>query len=212
MKKVLKLLLGTIVLIAYEFMIDGSGVGIKQRWSKIKKWASDTSGKGRLLEAMRKKILNPFAMLCFGLIIGIISRLLDIFTTNLGEIFSQMAIWILLGTLISIYSKTARKAMLNVLTFCLGMLLTYYLVAALSHGVYAKDFIIGWTAFVLCSPVMAYFAWLTKERGIFPKIVSMGIIVVSVLSSILLFDKLRIYDFVIDGALIYFLFIKNVDR
>lgn len=91
---------------------------------------------------MRKKIVHPFAMLCFGLIIGIISRLLDIFTTNLGEIFSQMAIWILLGTLISIYSKTARKAMLNVLTFCLGMLLTYYLVAALSHGVYAKDFII----------------------------------------------------------------------
>ena len=161
---------------------------------------------------MRKKIVHPFAMLCFGLIIGIISRLLDIFTTNLGEIFSQMAIWILLGTLISIYSKTARKAMLNVLTFCLGMLLTYYLVAALSHGVYAKDFIIGWTAFALCSPVMAYFAWLTKERGIFPKIVSVGIIVVSVLSSILLFDRLRIYDFVIDGALIYFLFIKNVDR
>ena len=49
---------------------------------------------------------NPFAMLCFGLLIGFISRLLDIFTTNLGEIFSQMAIWILLGTLISIYSKT----------------------------------------------------------------------------------------------------------
>ena len=123
-----------------------------------------------------------------------------------------MAIWILLGTLISIYSKTAGKAMINVLTFCLGMLFTYYLVAALSHGVYSKYFIIGWTAFALCSPVMAYFAWLTKEKGIFPKIVSVGIIAVSVLSSILLFDRLRIYDFVIDGALIYFLFIKNVDR
>lgn len=59
-------------------------------------------------------------MLCFGLLIGFISRLLDIFTTNLGEIFSQMAIWILVGTLISIYSKNAKKAMLNVLTFCLG--------------------------------------------------------------------------------------------
>ena len=161
---------------------------------------------------MRKKILNPFSTLCFGLLIGTISRLLDIFTTNLGEIFSQMAIWILLGTLISIYSTTAKKAMVNVLTFCLGMLSTYYLTAAMSHGVYSKDFMIGWTAFALCSPVMAYFAWFTKESGIFPQIVRVGIIAVSVLSSILLFDRLRIYDFVMNGALFYFLFIKKVDR
>lgn len=132
--------------------------------------------------------------------------------SGLGEIFSQMAIWILLGTLISIYSTTAKKAMVNVLTFCLGMLSTYYLTAAMSHGVYSKDFMIGWTAFALCSPVMAYFAWFTKESGIFPQIVRVGIIAVSVLSSILLFDRLRIYDFVMNGALFYFLFIKKVDR
>ena len=161
---------------------------------------------------MRKKILNPIAMLCFGLIIGIASRLLDIYTTNLGEIFSQMAIWILMGTLISVYSETAKKAMLNVLPFCLGMLVTYYAVAAISHGVYSQIFIIGWTVFALCSPVMAYFAWLTKEKGIFPKIVSVGIVAVSVLSSILLFDRLRIYDFIIDGVLIYVPFIKKIDR
>ena len=115
-------------------------------------------------KSMTRRILNPFAMLCFGLAIGVVARLLDIFTTNLGEIFSQMAVWILMGTLISIYSRTAKQAMVNVLAFCLGMLLTYYVVAALSHGVYSMEFIIGWTVFALCSPVMAYFAWLTKER------------------------------------------------
>lgn len=161
---------------------------------------------------MRKRILNPFTMLCFGLLIGIVARLLDIYTTNLGEIFSQMAIWILIGTLISIYSETAKKAILNVLPFCLGMLVTYYAVAAWSHGVYSNVFIIGWTVFALCSPVMAYFAWLTKEKGIFPKIVSVGIVAVSVLSSVILFDRLRIYDFVIDAVLIYFLFFKKIDR
>ena len=161
---------------------------------------------------MRKKILNPFAMLCFGLLIGFISRLLDIYTTNLGEIFSQMAIWILLGTLISIYSKTAKKAMLNVLVFCLGMLFSYYLTAILSHGVYSIEYIIGWTVFALCSPVMAFLAWYTKESGLFPRIVSVGIISVSVLSSILFFARLRIYDLVINGALFFFLFIKRIDR
>ena len=161
---------------------------------------------------MRKKILNPFALLCFGLLIGFASRVLDVFTTDFGEIFSQMAIWILMGTLISIYSETAKKAMLNVLTFCLGMLFTYYLTAALSHGVYSIDYIIGWTVFALCSPILAFLAWYTKESGVFPRIVSVGIIAVSVLSSVLLFDRLRVYDVVINGELVYFLFIKKVDR
>ena len=74
------------------------------------------------------------------------------------------------------------------------------------------EFILGWTAFALCSPVMAYFAWLTKERGISAKIVSVGIVAVSILSSILLFDRLRIYDFLIDGVLIYFLFFHKGNR
>ena len=159
-----------------------------------------------------KKILKPHWMFCIGLILGIISRLLDIYTRNLGEIFSQMAIWILLGTLISIYSKTKKMAMMNIFPFCIGMLITYYIVAIITHGVYSRSFIIGWTIFALCSPMFAFFTWMAKEKGIIPKIISIGIIIVCVLSSIILFDKLRIYDFLIDGLLIYYLFIKKVER
>lgn len=57
-----------------------------------------------------KKILRPHRMFCIGLILGIISRIFDIYTQNLGNIFSQMAIWILFGTLISIYSKTKKNS------------------------------------------------------------------------------------------------------
>ena len=159
-----------------------------------------------------KKILKPHWMFCIGLILGIISRLLDIYTQNLGEIFSQIAIWILLGTLISIYSKTKKMAMMNIFPFCIGMLITYYIVAIITHGVYSRSFIIGWTIFALCSPMFAFFTWMAKEKGIIPKIISIGIIIVCVLSSIILFDKLRIYDFLIDGLLIYYLFIKKVER
>ena len=137
-------------------------------------------------------------MFLIGLILGIISRLLDIYTSNLGNVFSQMAIWILFGTLISIYSKTKKKAMFNVLPFCLGMLITYYFVAYITKGVYSNVFIVGWTIFAFCSPILAYFTWMTKEKGLFPKIISVGIVVVSILSTIILFDHLRIYDFIID--------------
>ncbi len=159
-----------------------------------------------------KKYLNPISMFIIGLILGVISRLLDIYTQNLGNIFSQMAIWILFGVLISINSPTKKKAMLNILPFCIGMLITYYAVAIISKGVYSTSYIVGWTIFALCSPVMAYFAWMSKEKGVFPKIISVGIVTVSILSSIILFDRLRIYDIVINVILIYILFFKKVKR
>lgn len=63
---------------------------------------------------MKKYILNPLSMLVVGFILGVVSRLLDIYTQNLGNIFSQMAIWILLGVVISIYSSSKKRAMLNI--------------------------------------------------------------------------------------------------
>ena len=94
-------------------------------------------------------------MLICGLILGAAARFMDIYCENLGEIFSQMSVWILLGTLIAIYSPTKKAAALNILPFCLGMLATYYAVAVLTHGVYGELFIIGWTVFALFSPVLA---------------------------------------------------------
>lgn len=159
---------------------------------------------------MKRVILNPFSMFLIGLILGIISRLLDIYTENLGNIFSQMAIWILFGVLISIYSSSKKKAMLNILPFCIGMLINYYFVAFVSNGVYSTVFIKGWTVFAFLSPLMAYFTWMTKEKGIFPKIISIGIIVVSLLSSVILFDRIRIYDIIINLIMAYFLFVKKI--
>ena len=161
---------------------------------------------------MRNKLLNPISMFVIGLFLGIISRLLDIYTQNLGNIFSQIAIWILMGTLISIHSKTKKQAIINIFPFCIGMLITYYFVAFVTKGVYSNQFIIGWTIFAFCTPIFAYFAWMTKEKGLFPIIISIGIILVSILSSIVLFDRLRVYDIVIDALLVYFLFFKKVER
>lgn len=161
---------------------------------------------------LKKWMLNPVSMFLIGLFLGVISRLLDIYTQNLGNIFSQMAIWILFGVLISIYSDSQRKAMVNILPFCIGMLITYYFVAVMTDGVYSEVMIAGWTVFAFLSPMLAFFTWLTKEKGLFPKIISIGIVLVSFLSSAVLFDRIRIYDIIINGVMIYFLFFKKIDR
>ena len=161
---------------------------------------------------MKKYILNPVSMFIIGIILGVISRLFDMYTQNLGNILSEMAIWILFGVLISIYSSSKKKAMLNIFLFCIGMLLAYYFVAIITNGVYSKTIITGWTIFAIFSPILAYFTWMTKEKGVFPKLISISIVIVSILSSIILFDKLRIYDFIINGILIYYLFFKDIRR
>ena len=70
----------------------------------------------------------------------------------------------------------------------------------------------AWTLFALCSPILAYFTWMTKEKGLLSYIIRIGIVLISILSSLILFDGLRIYDFIIDGLLIYILFFKKIIR
>lgn len=57
----------------------------------------------------RKLPLNPASMLLCGLIAGAASRLFDIYFNVLGRIFSEMTVWILISTLIAIYSPTGKK-------------------------------------------------------------------------------------------------------
>ena len=161
---------------------------------------------------MKNRILRPVVMLAAGLLLGVASRLLDLYTQNPGNIFSQMAVWILLGTLISIYSPTPARAMANILPFCLGMLVTYYATAMLTDGVYSRTVIIGWTAFAFCSPALAWLTWKTKEKGVLPKLIGAGVVAVSMLSSLLIFDGLGFHDIIIDLALVYFLFIAKARR
>lgn len=160
---------------------------------------------------MKKVILNPISMMIIGCILGVLAKLFDIHSEVLGNIFSEFAIWILLGTLISIYSETKMKAMINVFLFCIGMLLTYYLTAEITNSVYGLNFIKGWTLFACISPIFAYFTWLSKEKGVFPILIRIGIVFVSLFCSLFLFS-FNVFDLIINIILIYYLFFKKIKR
>lgn len=161
---------------------------------------------------MIRNKLTPVLMFMLGAILGVVSKLLDIHTQNLGNIFSQMSIWILFGTLIAIFSRTKGKAALNVFVFCIGMLITYYITAELTSSVYGMTFIYGWAAFSVCSPVFAVLTWMTKEKGVLGKIISFGILVFTLTVAMVVFDGPRVYDLVIMLVLAYFLFVHKVKR
>lgn len=175
-------------------------------------YGSDVRSRPAALEdrtIKRRGLLCPLSMFACGLLLGAAVRY---FLPDARRDILTVSVWILLGTLIAIYSPTMKDAALNILPFCLGMLFTYYAAAMLTHGVYGWSFIIGWTVFALLSPLMACLTHITKRRGVIPKVIGTGIVLVSVASGVLLFDRLRIYDIIIDGFLVYFIFFAKTCR
>lgn len=152
------------------------------------------------------RLLRPFPMLLCGLALGIFSRLMDICTDFLGDVFSRMPVWILLGVLIAIGSPSPRRAATNILPFCLGMLLAYYAVAVITDGVYGRVYIIGWTVFALCSPLFAAVTWLCRGKGVLPLLLRLGVAVCAVFSTLLLSGDLRTHDFLLLAAVVWLLF------
>lgn len=154
-------------------------------------------------------IVSKVKLFSFGLLFGIIIRLFDIYTQVLGNIFSSISVFILIGVLIVLKSKTRKDAMLNVFLFFIAMLITYYLTAMITHGVYGKRFIIGWGIVAFLSPILAYFTCFIKDNRTISKIIKIGIILLTIIVSIKLFDKLYFYDYLVLIALIYLMYIKK---
>ena len=153
-----------------------------------------------------KKLLTIPKMIILGIIIGIISKIFDLYTQNLGNIFSELSIFILLGLLISLYSENNTKAMLNLLAFCISMVMAYYLTAIITHSIYNYNFIMGWLAIAIISPLLAYITRLTLKKGLISIIIKILILITTLSISIILFNGPRIYDIIIIGLIGYLLF------
>lgn len=158
---------------------------------------------------MKKIVYNPLVMLLLGLVAGALTRLADIYTQVLCSVFSELSVWILIGVVIVLFCDSRKRACLDVFLFCAGMLVTYYLVAEYTQGVWGWRFVYSWAAFTLLTPVFAYFTWFVKLGGGFGKIISAGIIVVTLLASMVMFEGPQFYDIIICLALAYLLFIKK---
>ena len=161
-------------------------------------------------------ILNPPAMFVIGLLTGFVVKEMDIhfyaqrFGISLSDIFSTVGVWIVIGVAISLYSKNTKFAMANIFTFCIGMLITYYITARLTHSVYGWTYIKGWTLFACVSPVMAWLVIQAKKRGIVPVLIRIGIFAGYIFMNILLGGFIKVYDLVFFMILIYLLFLKKM--
>lgn len=133
-----------------------------------------------------KQIAITVGIIIFGLGLGVVQKLMDEAPTNaflelmqqlgVGNYFGRFAIWILLATIISVYSKSPLRAAFNTLFFFISMLAGYYLYTNYVLGFLPRAYMMIWIVIAFVSFFMAYICWYAKGEGFIAIIISSVII------------------------------------
>lgn len=123
-----------------------------------------------------QNLLNTTVIFILGIILGIFSKWLDslslydsipwhrfIEIIDLGNILSELPIWVLLAITISIFSESPKRASLNVFLFFLGMNISYHMYTVYMLGFNPKSYMIIWYSITLISPLLATLCWYAKK-------------------------------------------------
>lgn len=124
---------------------------------------------------MSKKILHSIAVLFFGIELGTVSKFLDTTPSNelpfiierldVRNFLGRFAIWILIAVCISIYSNSSIRAAVNVFTFFLGMVTSYYLYSKFIAGFFPRSYAMIWFGLTAISPLLAFVCWYAKGKS-----------------------------------------------
>lgn len=107
-------------------------------------------------------------------------RLLE--SLDLGNFFSDLAIWLLAALIIAVFSRSALRAGLNVFCFLAGICLSYHVYTVSFSGFDPMSYMMRWYAITLLSPIPALLCWYANGSGVIPLILNTGIIAVFSLS------------------------------
>lgn len=124
---------------------------------------------------MSKKILHSIVVLFFGIVLGTVSKFLDTTPSNelpfiierldVRNFLGRFAIWILIAVCISIYSNSSIRAAVNVFTFFLGMVTSYYLYSKFIAGFFPRSYAMIWFGLTAISPLLAFACWYAKGKS-----------------------------------------------
>lgn len=157
--------------------------------------------------SLKTQIIATIGIILFGFALGVFQKWIDGSANNLLPLllqqldirnyFGRLAIWILLATVISVYSKSPLRASINTFSFFISMLMGYYLYCNYALGFLPKTYMMIWVVISFASFFMAYICWYAKGKGITAIIIS-SIIVGVLLAQAFNLNSIQgfyVYDF-----------------
>ena len=135
----------------------------------------------------KRKILISAAIALAGLLLGIFQKYIDggmempqIFQSlDIVNYFGRLGVWILLGTVISVYAGTPLRASVNTFLFFISMVSGYYLYCNFVSGFLPVSYMMIWLVLSVISPLFAYICWYAKGKGTVSIVISALILGVS---------------------------------
>ena len=126
--------------------------------------------------SFKRRIAITLGVILLGLLLGVLQKWLDgagssilpaiLQQLDVGNYFGRLAIWILLGTIISVYSESPLRAAINTFFFFLSMLAGYYLYCNYILGFLPRTYMMMWIVIAFASFFMSYICWYAKGEGI----------------------------------------------
>ena len=136
--------------------------------------------------SFKRQIAITLGLILLGFLLGILQKWIDgtggnnlpliLQQLDIGNYFGRLAIWILLGIIISVYSESALRAAINTFFFFLSMLAGYYLYCNYILGFLPRVYMMMWIVIALASFFVAYICWYAKGKGIIAITISSVII------------------------------------
>lgn len=131
---------------------------------------------------LSKDIIITLAIMLTGFFLGLLQKWLDggayndfpmiLQKLDISNYFGRLGVWILLGTSISVYSRSPLRAGINVFLFLLSMLTGYYLYSNYVLGFLPVFYMRFWIVIAFSSFFIAYICWYAKGKGIFAILIS----------------------------------------
>lgn len=111
---------------------------------------------------LKKRVAIILSWLFASIGFGVLTKYVDS-VPFLGDVFTRLGIWVLIGTLIAAYSKTPIRAGIHNLIFFIGMLIGYYAYSELLFGVFPTSYFLYWGVYAMVSPCLAAIVWFAKN-------------------------------------------------
>lgn len=110
---------------------------------------------------LKRQVAITLGIILLGFVLGVLQKWMDgtgssavptiLQQLDIGNYFGRLAIWILLATIISVYSESPLRAAINTFFFFISMLAGYYLYCNYILGFLPRTYMMMWIVIAFAS-------------------------------------------------------------